>query len=295
MTFGQKTNLIFFGTEEYSLVTLQTLVERDFRIAAVVTKPDSKKGRGQAYSQPAVKQYARQHGIPVWQPHHLGDIAMDIEALRPVTGILVAYGKIIPQSIIDLFDPGIINLHPSLLPAYRGPSPIEAALLHQDRQTGISIMQLDAKMDAGPVYFQSQLNLNGTETKPDLYSQLFSMGSQALADRLAHIVDGSLPPKPQRDADATYCSLLSKKDAWLDPTTMTASQADAHIRAFLGFPGSRLTLLDHEVIVTKAHVSDTPTDLSVKFADNKHLAIDALKPVGKKEMPARAFLLGRKK
>ena len=88
--------------------------------------------------------------------------------------------------------------------------------------------------------------------------------------------------------------LFSKKDAWLDPTTTTASQADAHIRAFLGFPGSRLTLLGHEVIVTKAHVSDTPTDLSVKFADNKHLAIDALKPVGKKEMPVQAFLAGYK-
>lgn len=292
MNSGQSTNIVFFGTEEYSLSTLQTLVERGFRISAVVTKPDSRKGRGQSYSQPAVKQYARQHHIRVWQPYSLSDIVEDIKSLQPAIGVLVAYGKIIPQNIIDLFSPGIINVHPSLLPKYRGPSPIESAILNQDSETGVSIMQLDAKMDAGPVYFQSKLNLNGSETKLDLYSQLFSMGSQALADRLNHIISGSLLPQPQDDTKATYCGLLSKKDAWLDTSTMTAAKADAHIRAFLDFPSSRLILFGHEVIVTKAHLSDTPTDLSLKFSDGKYLAIDALKPIGKKEMPSRAFLSG---
>ena len=285
--------IIFFGTEDYSLSTLQALVEAGFSVAAVVTKPDSKRGRGQHRTEPPVKTYAREHDIPVWQPDTLRDIADNIRALQPVAGVLVAYGKIIPQSIIDLFTPGIINLHPSLLPRWRGPSPIEAAISHRDSKTGVSIMQLEAGMDSGPVYAQQTISLDGTETKPQLYEQLFSLGNDMMVRILPAILSGELQPTPQDESQASYCSLLSKDDSLLDPTAMTALEADAHIRAHLGFPRSRITLGEHTLIVTRAHVSHNKTAaLSVQFKDGAYLSIDELIAPSGKTMTTEAYLRG---
>lgn len=285
--------IIFFGTEDYSLSTLQALVEHNFCIAAVVTKPDAARGRGQKITSPPVKQYATEHDIPVWQPEKLRNIASDIRALQPVAGVLVAYGKIIPQSIIDLFAPGIINLHPSLLPRWRGPSPIEAAISHQDSETGVSIMQLEAGMDSGPVYAQQTIPLDGTETKPQLYEQIFALGNDMMVRTLPAILSGELQPTPQDESQVRYCSLLSKDDSLLDPATMTALEADAHIRAHLGFPRSRITLGEHMLIITRAHISqDKTAPLSVPFKDNAYLSIDELIAPSGKTMTAEAYLRG---
>lgn len=285
--------IIFFGTEAYSLVTLKALYETGFPIHAVITKPDMRSGRGHKLNEPPVKTFARQHGILVWQPNKLRDLIPDITALQPVAGILVAYGKIIPQSIIDLFTPGIINLHPSLLPKWRGPSPIEAAIAHQDLETGISIMQLDAQMDAGPVYIQHRHPLTGTETKPQLYDELFAAGSDLLVHTLPSILAGTLQPAPQNDAEATYCQLLSKEMSLIDPMAMTATAADAHVRAYLGFPRSRLRIHDRELIIIKTRVSDVPeSPLSVKCCDGRYVTILELIAPGGKKMAAEAFLRG---
>ena len=158
--------VVFFGTEDFSLTALQGLVTAGYTIAAVVTKPDSKRGRDQKLTPPSVKVFAHEQGIPVWQPTKLAEITADIQALGDVAGVLVSYGKIIPQATIDLFDPGIINVHPSLLPLYRGPSPIESAIKNGDTQTGATIMQLAAGMDSGPIYAQMVHPLSGAETRP---------------------------------------------------------------------------------------------------------------------------------
>ncbi|MDO4781403.1 MAG: methionyl-tRNA formyltransferase [Candidatus Saccharibacteria bacterium] len=285
--------IIFFGTEAYSLVTLQTLVERGFAIAAVVTKPDAPKGRGHKLTEPPVKTFAKAHNIPVWQPSKLRDIADDIVALRPVAGVLVAYGKIIPQSIIDLFTPGIINVHPSLLPRYRGPSPIEAAIANGDRETGVSIMQLDAAMDAGPVYAQTHRPLDGSEAKPLLYDELFASGSELLADILPDILSGALTPTPQQHEAATYCQLLNKSQSLITPAAIPAAEADAHVRAHLGFPRTKITINGVERIITRAHTADTPrTDLDQRCADGRFLIIDELIAPSGKTMAAEAFLRG---
>ena len=221
------------------------------------------------------------------------DVAEQITSLQPVAGVLVSYGKIIPQSIIDLFTPGIINVHPSLLPRYRGPSPIEAAIIHHDNQTGVTIMQLSAAMDAGPIYAQRIIPLDHTETKPALYATLSRIGNQLLIDTLPDILSGALTPTPQNDADATYCSLLSKQDGLLDPADLTAVQAEARVRAFLGFPRTRLPLGDQTLIITRAHVSKTAeTPLSVQFSDGNYLAPDELIAPSGKTMTAEAFLRG---
>ena len=285
--------IIFFGTEAFSADALRALIASNFNVVAVVTKPDQPKGRGHKLTEPLVKTIAREHDIPVWQPTKLADVAEQITSLQPVAGVLVSYGKIIPQSIIDLFTPGIINVHPSLLPRYRGPSPIEAAIIHHDNQTGVTIMQLSAAMDAGPIYAQHIIPLDHTETKPALYATLSHIGNQLLIDTLPDILSDALTPTPQNDADATYCSLLSKQDGLLDPADLTAVQAEARVRAFLGFPRTRLPLGDQTLIITRAHVSKTAeTPLSVQFSDGNYLAPDELIAPSGKTMTAEAFLRG---
>lgn len=285
--------IIFFGTEDFSLTALTGLIEGGYDIAAVVTKPDSKRGRGQVLTAPSVKVLAQRHNIPVWQPVSLIDIADDVRALQPVTGVLVSYGKIVPQAIIDLFTPGIINVHPSLLPKYRGPSPIESAILNGDISTGVSIMQLSRAMDAGPVYAVKNHPLQGTETQAELYHTLAVIGTDLLLETLPAILDNSLTPTEQDDTKAIYCSLLSKSDALLDPATLSATDAERRVRAYLDYPKARIIHGDATLIITKAHVSPTKnTPLDVQFKDGAFLVIDELiSPTGRR-MDAGAYLRG---
>jgi len=200
---------------------LRALLSAGFSISAVVTKPDSRKGRGRELQKPAVKIIAEEHTIPVLQPLSTDEMTEGLHAIassnnQTPIGVLVSYGKIVPQSIIDLFEPGIINVHPSLLPLYRGPSPIESAIVHGDVETGVTIMQLSAKMDAGPIYTQVRHTLAGTETGPELETTLADLGASTLVQALPKIISGELQPTPQNDNEATYCYLLTKEDSALD-------------------------------------------------------------------------------
>lgn len=285
--------IIFFGTEDFSLAALTGLIEAGYDIAAVVTKPDSKKGRGQRLVAPAVKVLATRHNIPVWQPIKLLDITEDIAKLRPVTGVLVSYGKIIPKPVIDLFTPGIINLHPSLLPKYRGPSPIESAIKNGDAITGVSIMSLSPKMDAGPVYIAKEHPLTGAETRPELYQTLAAEGTDLLLEHLPAIINGRLTPTPQNEAAATYCQLLQKTDALLDPTQLTATQVERIIRAHVGFPKSKFIVQEHEIIVTKAHITtEQKTPLDIVCRDGAFISIDELIAPSGRRMDSASFLRG---
>lgn len=285
--------IIFFGTEDFSLTALTGLIEAGYTIAAVVTKPDSKKGRGQQLIAPAVKVLATRHNIPVWQPEKLADIADDIRALGTVTGVLVSYGKIVPQAIINLFTPGIINVHPSLLPKYRGPSPIESAIKNGDPVTGVSIMQLSARMDAGPVYTAKEHPLQGTETRPELYHALADIGTNLLLESLPTIIDGSMLPTAQNEEAASYCQLLEKRSAQLDLQTLSAVEAERIVRAHIGFPKSKITVADHTIIITKAHVSDQQkTPLDILCRDGAYLSVDELVAPSGRHMSSDAFQRG---
>jgi methionyl-tRNA formyltransferase len=296
MTHTSKT-ILFFGTDEFSAVSLRELIERGFTIGAVVTKPDSRKGRGRELQASLVKQIALEHNIPVWQPLKMTEIAESIQALnkngdRPI-GVLVSYGKIIPQSIIDLFEPGIINVHPSLLPKYRGPSPVESAILHGDTETGVSIMQLSAQMDAGPIYKQVFFSLDDTETAPDLEAKLAALGALELVTILPSIMNGALQPTPQNNDIASYCKLLSKEDGMLTPETLTAEQAERQVRAFIAYPKTKVTIAGHLVVVTKAHLANTGASiLDVQCSDGQFLSIDELIGPSGRVMAAKAFLNG---
>lgn len=293
--------ILFFGTEDFSLGALQALVDAGYSIAAVVTKPDSPQGRGQKLTPPKVKVYAAEHDIPVWQPLKLSEIADDIKAIGDVAGVLVSFGKIIPQSIIDLFTPGIINVHPSLLPKYRGPSPIETAILNGDTETGVSIMQLSADMDAGPIYGYTPFELHGNETAPELYKELGKLGNQTLIKLLPLILREEATGLPQNNQQATYCQLIKKSDGIIE-WNRPATDIERQIRAYREWPKSRTTLGATEVIVTKAEIvavdAETPgtirigTDELLVSTTQDWLKITELKPLGKKEMPVQAFLAG---
>lgn len=286
--------IIFFGTDTFSASALTALIEADYTIGAVITKPDSKSGRGQRVTAPLVKQIAIEHNIPVWQPTKLSEVIDQIKALGDVIGVLSSYGKIVPKAIIDLFHPGIINIHPSLLPLYRGPSPIETAIINGDEQTGVSIMKLTAEMDAGPVYAQEVYELDGTETAPQLYDELSALGGRMLIETLPSIIEGNLLPSPQSNA-AIFCYLLKKEDAFLKPEKITAVQAERHVRAYLAFPKTKLTVLDQPVIITKAHVSaEKQTALDIAFEGGQFLSIDELIGPSGRSMSGSAFLNGYK-
>jgi len=292
MTLKSKT-IVFFGTEDFSLDSLKALVNAGYNIGVVVTKPDSKKGRNQNLTPPAVKIFANEHNIPVWQPTKLDEIVSNIAALDSPVGVLVSYGKIIPQKVIDLFNLGIINVHPSLLPKYRGSSPIESAILNGDTYTGVSIMQLSAEMDAGPVYAQIVHELTGKETQPDLHKTLSGAGAALLVNILPSIIDGSLQPVTQNESEATYTLLLNKKDAWLTPDTVSSKQAEQKVRAHLLFPKTKLNVMGHDIIITKAHVSDnSKTPLDIKCTDGAFLSIDELVAPSGRKMTAISFING---
>lgn len=287
--------IIFFGTEDFSLIALTGLIEAGYSITAVVTKPDSRKGRGQKLTPPAVKVLATRHNIPVWQPQKLAEIADDIRALSDPLGVLVSYGKIIPAGIIDLFPQGIVNLHPSLLPRYRGPSPIESAIKNGDDKTGVSIMRLSPAMDAGPVFTAKEVPLRGNETRPELYQTLGTIGTDLLVEALPRIIGGSLQPVPQDDTAATYCLLLQKEDGQLNLMELTASEAERRVRAYLGFPKARVTIGAHPVIILAAHVTDEQkTPLDLKCRDGAFLSIDMLVAPSGRQMSGAEFLRGYK-
>ena len=292
MTTTSKT-ILFFGTDDFSAISLKALIAGGFTIGAVITKPDSQKGRGRKITKSVVKEIAEEHGIPVWQPTRVADRAPDVQQFTNPIGVLVSYGKIIPESIISLFTPGIVNVHPSLLPKYRGPSPVETAILNGDIETGVTLMQLSKAMDAGPIYTQITVPLSGTETAPALEHHLAELGAKQLVTTLPAIIDGSQTAEPQNDSAASYCQLLSKNESLLNTNVLTAAQAERQVRAYLAFPKTKLEVAGHPIVITSAHVSDEKTTLlDIECADGTFLTIDTLVGPSGKPMDAAAFLNG---
>jgi len=291
---AKNVRLIFFGTEDFSTASLKRLIADGWNIVAVVTKPDAKSGRGQKLTPPLVKTVAAKHKIPVLQPASLPKVVYEIASLEPSHGILAAYGKIIPQTLIDIFPGGIINVHPSLLPKWRGASPIEAAILNGDGQTGISLMRLTAEMDEGPVYDQKSVVLTDEESGPELTSRLAECGASFLSEKLPSIIDGGLAPQPQDASRATYSNLLKKEDGYID-WTQPAEVYERQIRAYLGYPKSSAEINGQRVILTKARTAKNESDgkLVVACQPGWLEVLELVAPSGR-TMTGKDFLLGHK-
>lgn len=299
--------IVFFGTEDFSALALHELIEARYPISLIITKPDTPKGRGQRITQPKVKELGLKYGIPILQPHHVNEIVPEIKKLTLPMGILVSFGKIIPEDIINLFTPGIINLHPSLLPNFRGPSPIEAAILHDEAQTGVTIMKLSKQMDAGPVYAQQTYTSRlDQKDQASLYNELGYLGSELLVSVLPDIIEGKLQPTPQNEKEASYCPLLKKNDGVID-WNKPAYQLEREIRAYSVWPKSHAQLGRIEVIIrsAKVHLDNNTEPGHIKVVESEKgtlslfvgtgqemLEITSIQPLGKKEMLTQAFLSG---
>lgn len=290
--------IIFFGNERLvsglkktDAPVLSGLIEREYNVKAIISHHSDSKSRNHRGLE--VAEIGEKHNIPVFLPNRPSDILDEIKSMNAPMAILVAYGRIIPQRVIDLFPKGIVNIHPSLLPKYRGPTPIESAILSGDNETGVSIMQLTAGMDSGPVYGQEEIPLSGTETKFDIYNSLSHKGAELLFRILPSIIDGSLKPTPQDESLATYCPLLDKSDSRIDPSILPAAVAERRIRAHLGFPKSKLTVAGHNIIITKAHISSTQkTPLDLLCQDGAYLSIDELVAPSGRQMDSHGFING---
>jgi methionyl-tRNA formyltransferase len=255
--------LVFFGNERLATAvkttapTLKALIDAGWEVRAVVSNFRPAVSRSERELEIAA--VARAHNIPLLLPEKVADIAGELRQFGAECGVLVAYGQIVPQSIIDIFPAGIINIHPSLLPHYRGPTPVETAILDGATETGVSLMALAAKMDAGPVYAQQALSLSGDETKQELADKLLGIGTQMLIDNLPAIIDGKMRATEQNEAEATYTKLLKKDDGvvnWQEP----AEVVERKIRAYAGYPKSRTEVHDKEIIITKARVAESGED-----------------------------------
>lgn len=307
------SSIVFFGNERLATgvsttaPTLTRLLEAGYEVVAVVSNYSEGVSRKQRTLE--IAEVASTHGIPVLLPDKPADILDELGGFGADIGVLVAYGKIVPQSVIDLFPRGIVNIHPSLLPLHRGPTPLESVILDGSAESGVSIMQLVKAMDAGGVYGQVVRPLTGTETKQELADDMLALGGGLLLDLLPNILDGSLPPIPQDERRATYDNKIDKADGVLD-FSKPAVQLGREVRAYAGWPGSRATLSGRDIVVTGAHVltatdgvdlpAGNPGDVwrsGKQFGFHTSegvLVIDRLKPAGKQEMTAESFLAGYK-
>lgn len=265
----------------------------------VVFFGNEKLATGISTVEPIIQKAVRAAGFNIEQV-----ITGQLSELRPHTAeiaVLAAYGRIIPKSILDQFPLGIINVHPSLLPAYRGPTPIEQAILDGAEKTGVSIMQLTTGMDEGPIYTQKTVHLSGKESKNDLTKYLQTVGAELISDVLPMIFNGGLKPRQQpHPARATYSHKLSKNNSILD-WNKPALQLEREIRAYLGWPGSKATIAGKDVTITLAHTVPASGSPGQFIRTKKHLivvtsknglCIDRIKPAGKNEMSISAFLVG---
>lgn len=292
--------LAFFGTDHFSDITLKALIAAGNTISFVITKPDAPVGRKRILTAPAVKITAESYNIRVLQPERALELVDTLQD-QCEAAIVVSYGKILPEAILDLFPRGVINLHASLLPKYRGASPIEAALLNSDSTTGVSIMKLDPGMDTGPVYTEAQYEISPDDNQASLYDKLATIGADILIRDLDAILGGSLKAYPQDESNATKVGMIKKADGKID-WSKSAQDIVNQIRAYSTWPGSKATIAGEEVIVTLASLSDqsgqagrsykTEDAQLAVYCGQGSIIINRLKPAGKREMSGKEFLAG---
>ncbi len=241
-------SLVFIGTPAFAVPCLQRLVADGHTITAVVTQPDRPAGRGRLPRPPAVKIAALKLGLPVLQPNTLRDpeVFSQLSALTPEAIVAVAYGQILRPELLAIPPRGVLNIHPSLLPRWRGASPIPAAILAGDEQTGVTIMLMDAGMDSGPILTQRPCPIDPADTTASLAEELSHVGAGLLAETLPRWLAGEIEPSPQDEARVTTCPLLRKEDGLID-WTLPATDIWRSVRAYNPWPGAH-TRLDGEMI-----------------------------------------------
>lgn len=249
--------VVFMGTPDFAVPTLQALIDAGHDIPAVYTQPDKPKGRGHKLLPPPVKELAQKHGLPVHQPATLRDEAVqqEITALRPDLIVVVAYGKLLPQPVLDAPRLGCINVHGSLLPKYRGAAPIQWAVLNGEKVTGITTMYMAAGMDTGDMLLKKETPIGPEETAGELFDRLKDMGAGLLMETIEKLEKGQLTPIPQKEEEATHAPMLKKDMAELD-WALPAQQVHDHIRGLNPWPCAAYTLAGRRLKLLSSQVAE---------------------------------------
>ena len=298
---------IFFGSGAFAVPVLEALAAApEVMLVAVVTAPPRPVGRAGVVGQTPVGERARLLGLPVLTPERLRDPAVvaDVAALHPVVGVLADYGKLLPQTILDLPPYGILNLHPSLLPQHRGATPIPAAIFEGDAETGVSLFRMDAGMDTGPIVATKAVSLSGDEDAPRLEARLAALAADLLRRSLGPWLRGELPPVAQSRERVSITRPFRREDGRLDPARPAAG-LERQVRAyrpwpgtFLQAPGGRIAILRAGIAATQpgdvpgSLVADDGSGLALATADGR-LQLLEVQPAGGRNMDAAALLRGR--
>lgn len=301
-------NVIFMGTPQFAVPSLRALVEGPYSIT-VVTQPDRPSGRGGRLTSPPVKIAAEELGLPTMQPETLRDpdVRARLADLRPAATVLVAYGEYVPPSILDLPTQGSINLHPSLLPRWRGSTPIQSTILAGDDTTGVTIIKMDRGFDTGPIIAQSATAIEPEETYPELAARLAQLGAELLAETLPLWLRGEIVPAPQPEDGVTLTRTLKKEDGQID-WTLPAEEIARRVRALQPWPGTYTSWQGRILKVSRARplqvVAATPqpgTVLLVGEGKERQIAVSTrdgalqllqVQLEGKPPIEARALLSG---
>jgi methionyl-tRNA formyltransferase len=234
---AENLRIVFAGTPDFSVPVLQALIDAGYEIAAVYTQPDRPAGRGREPRPSPVKQLALQHNLKVYQPESLRPEAdqQQLKALSPELMIVVAYGLLLPQAVLSIPRLGCINVHASLLPRWRGAAPIQRAILAGDKQTGVTIMQMDEGLDTGAMLARAVCDIKDDDTGSSLHDRLMKLGADTLISCLPALQKGELQAEPQDDSQATYAGKLSKQEAEID-WNIDALQLERAVRAYNAWP-----------------------------------------------------------
>ncbi len=240
--------IVFMGTPEFSLPSLKAIFEKGYEILAVVTQPDRPKGRGRKVQPPPVKVLAEELGLPVIQPEDASekDFIEKIRSLKPDLIVVVAYGQILKKELLEIPHLGAINAHPSLLPKYRGASPIQWAIMNNESETGVTIIRMTEKMDAGPILLQKKLPILPDESAGSLHDRLSVLSASLLIDAIEGLSEGKIKEIPQDDKKATYAPKI-KKEMTRIVWNEDAKKISAKIRAFDPFPGALSRIKGKEI------------------------------------------------
>jgi methionyl-tRNA formyltransferase len=296
--------LVFCGTPEFAVPTLEAVIAAGHEVALVVTQPDRAAGRGMEVQMPPVKRVAIERGLPVVQPDKIKnnlELRKQLEEMRPDAILVVAYGRIIPQWMLELPRFGNINLHGSLLPKYRGAAPIQWAVANGELVTGVTTMRLDAGLDTGDMLLAQVVPIGQEETAEDVYGCLAPVGADLMVETLRGLECGEICMQPQDHALATHAPILTRDDGWID-FSRTAQQIYDRWRGFQPWPGAHTLLRGKKLIVQKMHVAgvggeggvvDVQGDaLMVGCGDGSRVCFDDVQLEGKRRMSAAEFLRG---
>ena len=304
--FPSKPRIIFMGTPQFAVPTLEALIHQGHDILAVVTQPDRPKGRGRKLASSAVKESAVAHQLEVLQPQRAGDdqFCEQVRKMKPYLIIVVAFGQILKRNLLDIPEWGIINIHASLLPKYRGAAPIQWAILNNEPKTGLTVMRMDEGLDTGPILFQREVPILQDETAWQLHDRLSQLAGDVMVKAISHMAKNQVEEIPQDDSLATYASKIEKSDSLVD-WKQPAMRISCLIRALDPKPGAYTLLEGKQVklfsptVVDKRALDGVPGRVVRHTSEAIHvdtgqgmIGIREIQYPGKKRLSISDFLRG---